>query len=428
MRILVPPVYERLGDDPGSAFAEDLFERKQIADNLTRLFSQCDDGLVVTIDADWGEGKTSFVRMWEAELKGNDQFVPIYYDAFAHDFSSDAFVSIAAAIYNGIKGRLGDKDERDNKAQLESLKRSTKNLAINLARVATGMGVSTLTGGLVGSKEIEGLAKKTVDELTFGTLEAEADALFEAYLKSDDVVRGYRESLRSALERARGEENGAKAVIFVDELDRCRPTFAVEVIEKIKHFFNVDGVFFVLAVNSKQLARAVESVYGAACGVGSEYLDKFVHLSVCPPRMSNRSGYKGRGFTFSFIDFLCEGIGVNLSKKEKVIFSEFTIYFGLGPRQVERTMSLVALVVNSIHRNYSVCSIIAATARMATGAWNEDKMLVGNGEVCVREELGNFNEWLAEWLRPEEMEPGKICKVPNLKEVVEFLDVVRISR
>ena len=60
---------------------------------------------------------------------------------------------------------------------------------------------------------------------------------------------------------------------MIDELDRCRPTFALDVLEKIKHIFDVPGVFFVAALNKNALAKTIESVYGITDG--NEYLSKF---------------------------------------------------------------------------------------------------------------------------------------------------------
>ena len=60
---------------------------------------------------------------------------------------------------------------------------------------------------------------------------------------------------------------------MIDELDRCRPTFALDVLEKIKHIFDVPGVFFVAALNKNALAKTIESAYGITDG--NEYLSKF---------------------------------------------------------------------------------------------------------------------------------------------------------
>ena len=74
MRIVVPPIYERLSsvDEP---FDLDSFGRSEFARNLTTLFSGTKDGLVITINSKWGDGKTSFVRLWEQQLERNEKFI-----------------------------------------------------------------------------------------------------------------------------------------------------------------------------------------------------------------------------------------------------------------------------------------------------------------------------------------------------------------
>jgi hypothetical protein len=51
-------------------------------------------------------------------------------------------------------------------------------------------------------------------------------------------------------------------LFFIDELDRCRPLFAIEVLEHVKHLFNVSGVVFVLSVDKSQLGHSLCAVYG----------------------------------------------------------------------------------------------------------------------------------------------------------------------
>ncbi|WP_354688160.1 KAP family P-loop NTPase fold protein [Cupriavidus plantarum] len=71
--------------------------------------------------------------------------------------------------------------------------------------------------------------------------------------------------------------------MFVDELDRCRPAFAVALLERIKHFFEVPNLVFVLVMNRKQLEGAIQGVYGAQTNA-SDYLGKFLHLALRLPK------------------------------------------------------------------------------------------------------------------------------------------------
>jgi len=75
--------------------------------------------------------------------------------------------------------------------------------------------------------------------------------------------------------------------VFIDELDRCRPDFAVRLIERIKHFFETPNVVFVLLIHREQLNRAIAGVYGPSTD-GAAYLSKFVHFFFTLPAADNK--------------------------------------------------------------------------------------------------------------------------------------------
>lgn len=71
-------------------------------------------------------------------------------------------------------------------------------------------------------------------------------------------------------------------IVIVDELDRCRPTYAVELLEIVKHLFNVPGIVFVLGVDRGQLASSAAKVFGT--GVDADgYLRRFIDLECALP-------------------------------------------------------------------------------------------------------------------------------------------------
>lgn len=75
---LKPPEPDISGDDP---YSEDLFERKPFGDSLTLLFSKMDESIVLSIESCWGDGKTTFAKMWIADLEKQGKTC-IYYDAY----------------------------------------------------------------------------------------------------------------------------------------------------------------------------------------------------------------------------------------------------------------------------------------------------------------------------------------------------------
>ncbi|MFX2103355.1 P-loop NTPase fold protein, partial [Acinetobacter baumannii] len=75
-------------------------------------------------------------------------------------------------------------------------------------------------------------------------------------------------------------------VFIVDELDRCKPEFAIRLIERIKHFFDIPKVVFILAVNKKQLEESINSFYGFTSS--SKYLEKFIDITVLLKNSNNK--------------------------------------------------------------------------------------------------------------------------------------------
>ena len=80
-------------------FKGDLWERKQLSEKLTHFISNLQCGATIALDAEWGAGKTWFVKNWKADLEENEYKV-IYLDAFAHDFMEDPFLILSMEILN----------------------------------------------------------------------------------------------------------------------------------------------------------------------------------------------------------------------------------------------------------------------------------------------------------------------------------------
>ena len=106
MRIVIPPLDVKEDD----AFKKnDLFERKAFGEALCKLVERSSDELVISLDGQWGEGKTTFVKMWMGLLKESN--IPsIYINAFENDYVDDAFISVASAITSFADNNVSDKE------------------------------------------------------------------------------------------------------------------------------------------------------------------------------------------------------------------------------------------------------------------------------------------------------------------------------
>jgi len=98
------------------------------------------------------------------------------------------------------------------------------------------------------------------------------------------------ESFKTELEVLANEiktETNYPLIFIIDEFDRCKPTYALDLIEKIKHFFSVKNIIFVLVKNMAQLECSVRCLYGEDIDALT-YLQKFINIECQLPKNSDR--------------------------------------------------------------------------------------------------------------------------------------------
>jgi hypothetical protein len=129
-------------------------------------------------------------------------------------------------------------------------------------------------------------------------------------------------------------------IVIIDELDRCRPDFAVNLLERVKHFFDVENVVFVLLINKKQFSNAIRGVYGAETDARA-YLEKFLNFTftfpVSPHRLNNEANF----IRAEFDQYSIEETGSSAAFKNS--FGSLACSFKMSPRQVQRAIALFAL-------------------------------------------------------------------------------------
>ena len=234
---------------PDIPFARDALDRKDLARRLTQLVEFSITPYTLALDANWGEGKTTFLKMWQADLQKSG-FQCVYYDAWASDFCYDSFPSMVA----GLKESFPAPENETAADKIAEIAQKSSAVAKAMAKNLPGS-----LAGLVGGREV---VQAGIDKF-FGEWEPVA-----AYSEYQNALKSFKSSLEGIARRSE-----RPLVFMIDELDRCRPLFALDVIEKIKHIFDAPGVFFVVALNKNALAKTIESVYGITDG--NEYLPKF---------------------------------------------------------------------------------------------------------------------------------------------------------
>jgi hypothetical protein len=248
-------------DDP---FRDDAIgDRRALAERLTGYIDRLRSGCVIAIDGSWGSGKSWFGTHWLHLLKAR-QFRTGWLDAFACDYSEDPFLPIAANI-NSLAPTDTDRASLTTQAV-----KIGKRLVPTLGKALIGVAARVI----VGAEAVENVR----DALEGISDDAEdlAEEIIRDQLKSHEETQGAIESYRARLtEFAAASKN--PIVFFVDELDRCRPDFAIRLIERLKHFFDVPNIIFVLLMNREQLEAAVQGLYGSTIDAQA-YLTKFIHF------------------------------------------------------------------------------------------------------------------------------------------------------
>lgn len=310
-------------------FAKDNLGREELADKLTNYIGRLRAGAVLAIDAPWGEGKTWFGRNWAKKLKDGGYRVA-YIDAFEQDYINDPFVLLASEL-------LSITDER---SKVELTKKAVNVVKATLS-IGTKVGAGLATKYLLGVVELRDEIESAISDASKEGAAISSEWIeksFSEYEENKRTIEAFKEELT---EFAVSQEK--PVVIFVDELDRCKPDFAISLIERIKHFFDVPNVVFVLLLNREQLENAVKGVYGSKTD-GAAYLGKFVNfffkLPKPNPRDYNPEQYIERFVVSTFNKYCFPQDGSNVEIMELIMF--FSIHFDLSLRDIERVIALYA--------------------------------------------------------------------------------------
>ena len=248
--------------DPRAPWVNDDLQRQREGVLLMRLIQSL-TGLCIAVKGSRGIGKSVFLRRLSATLENAGvPVIPI--DAWRTDYFADPLIAFVAATEQRIA---------DERTRAEARVETGKMIANELAKYAGKL--SPALAGAVADTFLPGAGAVTT--AVAESVERGGEALLKAIKDKKDAETRFREQLGEARDflTNRPRTRPVKPIVVtIDELDRCRPTYAVKVLERIKHYFDVPGIVFVIATDGTNLPNAVGSVYGAKID-GELYLRKF---------------------------------------------------------------------------------------------------------------------------------------------------------
>lgn len=279
-------------------FTKDIIGRNEDILRFVTILDAIEDSCSIALDGNWGSGKTFFVKQCKMVLDAYNQHIKeigqedrenitntcsklseyslselqpqvcVYYDAWQNDNDDDPILSLVYAILNSVDSDFSFKDTSYIKK------------AASIMEFFSGKSWTQLIDNLKNESLLDGLREaKEVEQL----------------------VNEFLESLLP--------EKGNRLVVFIDELDRCKPSYAVRLLERIKHYFSNDKITFVFSINTNELQHTIKKYYGNDFD-GFRYLDRFFDLRVTLPPANLEKFYRNLNFKngLNTFDIICDAV------------------------------------------------------------------------------------------------------------------------
>lgn len=316
--------------DPDNPWGDDLLARRNIAARLTNIVAAQTAPLTISLHGKWGTGKTFMLTRWQMELESQN-YRAIYFNAWEDDFCDDPLLATIGQLSNYFR-----------EPKLREIARKAAEIAIPLVR-----------------ENIFGVLKATLGvTLKVDDQQQNNRTLLDSYLEQGAT----KDRLKSQLAKLSQEvvsETGHPLIFIVDELDRCRPTFAIELLERVKHIFDVPHIVFAFGLNRDELAKSFSSIYG---NINTDvYIRRFFDFEFNLPEVDSQ------GFAIHMIDkFHLDQVFQDLSSATGIpahiygydacrkVFPKVWSALGLSLRDIDYGIRLLALLARNVPLNTSI--------------------------------------------------------------------------
>lgn len=252
-----------------------------------------DDSLTpstIGVYGDWGSGKSSLMQMVENRLidKYDDDVACIHFNGWLFEGYEDAKTAFCGTILEELRKHKTIPSKV--KGQITSLLKKIdgkkilmKGGSIALDVILTG-GIGSLAGLTVES--IVSTLKNKIDGISADDIR---EALKDYKKESEDKKREEVKNFQKDFENILKESNIKRMVVFVDELDRCKPDTVLDIFEAMRLFLFVKGSSFVIGADSRLIDYAIRSRYknipGNNLDISKEYLEKLIQYPVSIPQL-----------------------------------------------------------------------------------------------------------------------------------------------
>lgn len=323
-----------------SKFDEDLLGLNEFSKRLNRFIDTEHDfvegGLVIALTSRFGSGKTTFLKMWSTEMEAfteeNNKRLVIQLNAWESDYCGDPLFSIVSALATALNQVNQDPSKLLNAAK--DLGWFFTAVGSQVANKFTGIDI-VAAGGLA--------EKKKADRTT----SIEISDAFSMYEKRKNAMDSLKQAIREI-----ASSSQPKILFLVDELDRCRPDYAISYLETIKHLFDTKGAVFILAADREQLENSAKTAFGPGLDF-EEYFRKFVHREVMLPPIPE-TGYQK--LAQKYVDYYLVRKGsricfMNFGDGRVGDIVELVVKLKLTPRQIQEVFRTLGHLFETTKEN-----------------------------------------------------------------------------
>lgn len=325
----------------------DEFHRKTIAENIIKLLNADVDFCPMVIDGGWGTGKTEFCHKLINLIREQDEArqasaqpatdtppaeagqggenhsentqqperAVIYLDAFASETVDDPLLCILAAI----RAEFPEEETR------KKISQRAVPVVKTLCKVAGKAAFAHIF-----KQDIAEVSEEVAEAASDGAnalIDQTVDKLLDQYADAQENIEALKTTLKTAAATR-------PIIFFIDELDRCRPDFALSILELVKHVFEVPGIKFIFVANMEQLKAVIRKRYGQDVDA-DVYLEKFVNTTIALSKSITTTVYSEKPNTMIFFESLISNID-----KLKNIFSHHIIHDAIESLFIKFNISL----------------------------------------------------------------------------------------
>jgi len=309
-------------DTPITTSGSDTLEVRHYIESLAGFILKCETPLTISIQGEWGTGKTSAMNIIKESLD-REKIPTVWFNTWQFSqFSMQDYLAIS--MLNSLTNALGNPPE-------------VKSALEKVWSVCSGAGLMALKGASM--MAVERIAGGTLTGRVFGDEQVE-DKDSSPLTLADDIMR-LKANLAAGVAARLESVKSNRLVVFIDDLDRLEPRRAVELLEVLKNFLDVPGCVFVLAVDHSVVEQGIKAKFGLERidRKGRSFFDKIIQLSFNLPVAQYNTQKYIRGL-IEQIGIAFDGEGGDVESYARLVAASV----GFNPRGMKRIFNLFQLL------------------------------------------------------------------------------------